>query len=388
MKKIRVLFPYIEAGFGHIMPMQAIDQKFREKYGDRVEVISSRFLSETGDKHMKRYERMISNQVRTYNRCPPIGYFATFMCEVWGSTLSSLGAIRLIAPIAFKHSVEHMRELSPNLVFSTHWASNYYAEHLKDDKPITVMYCPDAELNKLFEYHADLNMISMPYGYEQALRKRKYTTQNMRLVPFLIRNAAFEITDDKRQLRRKLGLPEDNFTVLLAEGGYGIGKMAELTELLLKEHLPLTVIPVCGTNKALYEKLKKLPSSREVTYRPYAFADNMLELQAAADIFCGKSGNILAEPTFFGNPSIITHFANLIEKKIGRHYLRVVGSAIKEFSVEKAVALIRSFAKDRSLMEPYRRAARAYHENFGAEKAADLLWELLVQRYPELNEQP
>ena len=36
MKKIRVLFPYVEAGFGHIMPMKSIDRAFRAKYGDKV----------------------------------------------------------------------------------------------------------------------------------------------------------------------------------------------------------------------------------------------------------------------------------------------------------------------------------------------------------------
>ncbi|MBQ1846593.1 MAG: hypothetical protein II135_01180 [Clostridia bacterium] len=64
MKKIRVLFPYVEAGFGHIMPMKSIDQTFRKKYGDKVEVVSSKFFTETGNPHLTKYEQMISKQVR------------------------------------------------------------------------------------------------------------------------------------------------------------------------------------------------------------------------------------------------------------------------------------------------------------------------------------
>ena len=36
LKKIKVLFPLIESGFGHIMTAQAIGQVFAEKYGEGV----------------------------------------------------------------------------------------------------------------------------------------------------------------------------------------------------------------------------------------------------------------------------------------------------------------------------------------------------------------
>ena len=385
MKKIRVLFPYVEAGYGHIMPMRSIDDTFRRKYGDKVEVISSKFFTETNDKYMIKYEKKFSDHVRLYNRIPPIGYLGSFANHLFGVKLSTFGCMRLLSPIACKRSIQHMKELGPDVVFSTHWASNYYAEKQKENKPHTIMYCPDARLNKLFEYRCDLSMISMPYGYYKALREKRYNINNIKLVPFLIRNEAFEISKDKKEMRRTLGLPENNFTVLFAEGGYGIGKMAKITKLLLKRHVPLTVITVCGTNTKLYEKLKALKSTDEITYLPLGFADNMLQLQAASDVFCGKSGNILAESTFFGNLSIVTHFANMIERNIADHYINTVGCAIKEFSPKKTADLICGFAQDESKLEPYRKAAEAYHNNFGAEEAADLIWEFIKEKYPGLE---
>ena len=384
MKKIRVLFPFVEAGLGHIMPMKSIVEAFGKKYGDRVEVIPSGFFTETGDRHLKKYERMLSNQVRLYNRVPLIGYIATFSCEFFGPFISSFFSIRFTGPVAASRGIRHMRELRPDVVFSTHWVTNYYARKQKKNKPLTIMYCPDARLNSLFDYKSDLNLISMPLGYELALKKRRYNKDNLKLVPFLIRNEAFRITGDKKELRRRFGIPEDNFTVVLAEGGYGIGKMKRITELLVKERFPLTVIPVCGKNEELFRYLKTLKSTDEVTFRPYGYTDRILELEAAADLFCGKSGNIIAEPTFFGVPSVITHFANSIEKNIADHYINTVGCAIKEFSPEKTVELIRAFAKDDSLLEPYRRAAREYHDNFGAERAADVIWEKIAERFPDI----
>ena len=125
-------------------------------------------------------------------------------------------------------------------------------------------------------------------------------------------------------------------------------------------------------------------NGQKAAFRPYGYTEKILELEAAADLFCGKSGNILAEPTFFGVPSVVTHFANSIEKYIADHYINTVGCAIKEFSPQKAVDLIRSFAEDGSILEPYRRAALGYHDHFGAETAADVIWEKITERFPDI----
>mgnify|MGYP001510087089 CR=1 FL=1 len=116
-----------------------------------------------------------------------------------------------------------MRELRPDCVVSTHWATNYYAERL-DRKPLTVMYGPDAHLNAMFRYPCDLATISIKEGYDRALKKfpRRFNEDNLKLVPTAIREEAFHVERDKQKLREKLGL-DDRFTVLLMEGGYGIG---------------------------------------------------------------------------------------------------------------------------------------------------------------------
>jgi UDP-N-acetylglucosamine:LPS N-acetylglucosamine transferase len=367
------------------MPMKAIVETFQKKYGDKVEVISSNFYTETSDKHLIRYEKMLTNQVRLYNISPHIGYLVTFANSLFGATLSNWGSVKLVGPISCKRAIEHMEELKPDVVFSTHWSPNYYAENMKN-KPLTVLFCPDARLSKLYFYRSDLALISMPHGYHIALRHKRFNLNNLKLVPFLIRNEAFEIfKTDKKELRMRLGIPVDNFTIILAEGGYGIGKIESMSKLLVKEKIPLTVIAICGTNKGLYKRLKSLQSTEYVTLLPMGFSDRILEYEAASDIFCGKSGNILAESTFFGVPSIATHFANKIEENIADHYINTVGCTIKEFSPKKAVRMIHHFATDDRLLEPYRTAALNYHEHFGAEQAADELWKKIVEKYPDIK---
>ena len=388
MEKPRVVFPYTEAGLGHIMPMNSIADEFEKLYGDKVECVRSQFFTETGNPYLIKYEKHLSESVANYNRFPCMGFFATFNMDFWGTTISSWGAVVYIEQNAAEAGIAHMEELKPDLVVSTHWATNYYAMHMKN-RPLTAMYCPDAKINTLFRYKCDLTLASMPTGYRRARRMhfRRYNNDNIKLVPFLIRKEAFGVSRDKKVNRRLIGVDEDKFTVVLADGGYGIGKLQPMTEELLKRDLPINLVPVCGRNEELYKHFKTLTAGPNTTFRPFGLADNMLEIIAAADITCGKSGaSMMAEPCFFGVPQIITHYATDIERWIGKYYIKTVGSAIKIFNTKRAVDKIEEFISHPEKLEPYRRNAEAQRSNYGAEKCARYIFGLLCKKFPELKD--
>jgi hypothetical protein len=388
MSKPRVVFPFTEAGLGHIMPMNSIADEFEKLYGDKVEIVRSQFFSETGDELLIRYEQHLARSVVAYNKKPAFGFFSTFNMDLWGTKISSWGAVAYIEPGAEEAGVRHMEELKPDLVVSTHWATNYYAMHC-DNRPLTAMYCPDAKINTLFRYPCDLTLASMPTGYNRARTRHhhRYNDDNIKLVPFLIRNEAFEVSLDKKENRRKLGLDEDKFTVLLADGGYGIGKMKPMVEELLKRDLPINLIPICGKNTELYEYFLTLKGGKNTNFKPMGLVDNMFEFIASADLCCGKSGaSMMAEPCFFGVPQLITHYATDIERWIGKYYLKYVGSAIKEFKPKRAVNKIEKFVNNPALLEPYRQNALKQRSNYGAEKCARYIFGLLCTRYPALKD--
>ncbi|MGN0812910.1 MAG: hypothetical protein ACI4MQ_05350 [Candidatus Coproplasma sp.] len=388
MDKPRVVFPYTEAGLGHIMPMNSIADEFERLYGDKVEVVRSHFFTEQGNKKLIKYEKALCDNVVYYNKHPVLGYFATCNMRFWGVNLSSWGAVDFIGWGAFKEGVRHMEELKPDLVVSTHWATNYYAMHMKN-RPLTAMYCPDVWMNTLFRYPCDLALLSMSWGYKRAMEmhKKRFNNDNIKLVPFLIRKEAFDVSSDKAELRRELGVDEDKFTVLVADGGYGIGKCKETCEELLKRDLPINLIVVCGRNEQLYNKLKELKPLGKTVFKPVGLADNMLKIIAASDVTCGKSGaSLMAEPCFFGVPEIITHYACEIEERIGEYYIEDVGSAIKQFNVIKACDLIEEFCKTPELLTPYREAALTQKSNYGAEKSARYIFGLLCKKFPHLKD--
>lgn len=388
MSKPRVVFPYTEAGLGHIMPMNSIADEFERLYGDKVEVVRSQFFTEQGNEKLIAYEKELAENVVRYNKRPTLGYFATFNMRLWGVKISSWGAVDFIGFGACKEGIEHMTELKPDLVVSTHWATNYYAMNM-ENRPLTAMYCPDVWLNTLFRYPCDLTLLSMPRGYKRAMKmhNKRYNESNIKLVPFLIRKEAFTITSDKEELRRKIGVNEERFTVLVADGGYGIGKCKDTCEELLKLDLPINLLAVCGKNEELYKYLQGLKSKGNTNFKPYGLVDNMLELIAASDVTIGKSGaSLMAEPCFFGVPQIITHYACEIEKRIGEYYIEDVGSAIKQFNPKKAAKLVAKFVAKPNLLQPYSYAALTQKDNYGAEKTARYLFGLLCTKFTELKD--
>lgn len=387
-KKPRVVFPYTEAGLGHIMPLNSIADEFERLYGDRVEIVRSRFFSESGDKKLMAYEEHLKTSVLKYNLNPRMGHFATFNMDFWGTFFSTWGAVVFIGYGAARRGIRHMAELKPDLVVSTHWATNYYAMKMKD-RPLTAMYCPDCKINTLFRYACDLTLVPTEMGYRRALEKHpsRYNKSNLKKVPFLIRKEAFEVTASKQELRRKLGLAEDRFTVLLADGGYGVGRLHDMCEEIIRRDLPINLITVCGKNEQLYAYLSSKKTKGRLIFKPLGLVDNIMEVIAACDLSCGKSGaSLMAEPCFFGVPQLITHYATNIEKWIGKYYLEWVGSAIKEFDVVKAVDLIEDFAAHPEKLQPYRDAALAQRSNYGAEKSARYIFGLLCTKFPQLKD--
>lgn len=387
MKKPRVVFAFTEAGLGHIMPLKSIADAFKKKYGDKVECVDSNFFTETSSKHLNDFAKLLANEVVKHNKMNWYGYGTTILSDILGVNFSSDFVMKFRIPGAFKDGVKHVDELDCDLMVSTHWATNYYAIH-SQSKPLTFMYCPDALLNAPFRYQCDVMSCSMENGYNLALKQnpKRYNEDNLKLVPFAIRQEAFEVPLDKKENRKILGIDENAFVVTLAEGGYGIGKMEKICKIAYERDLPFTMFALCGKNEECYESLSKLTKKGKTTIIPLKFTENIFNYLCASDVFCGKSGaSMVAEPCFFGVPHIITQNATNIEEHNADYYINYVKSAMNIFEPEKVVDKLTEFYNNPELLTPYIENAKAHHDCYGSEKIADHIYALLKTRYKELN---
>ena len=151
MSKPRVIFPYTESGFGHIMPMNCIADKFEELYGDKVECVRSQFFTESGDKKLSALDKRLKQDVVNSNKSTLYGHIQTFSMELFRTRLSIWGAMTFLKMGSKRRGIKHMDELKPDLVVSTHFATNYYAVHCKS-KPLTAVYFPDIKKKPMHIY--------------------------------------------------------------------------------------------------------------------------------------------------------------------------------------------------------------------------------------------
>lgn len=384
-KKPRVLFPYIEAGKGHIVPTKTVCEVFKKKYGDRVEVIESNFFTETGNADMEKTEKLFKKAVERQNRSPILG----ILCKI-GNALGG-NAFALYALLSLSISgrktnplaVKHIEELDANVVYTAHWSIPFYVNQMKGPHPYTISFCPDVLSNGAFDVDSNNFLISNSIGYKKALRYRMYAGGNITQVPFPIRPGIEEYRrpEKKDELRSKLGIGKEEFVVTLCDGGYGMARLEKTVKHLLAINEPMTIIALCGMNKELHKKLSALRTPSNIRLISVGFTDKVLEYICVADLFVGKSGaNSMAEPAALGVPIIVTKCITYIERSIKNFYVNTLKGGLYIPSSKRAARKIAFLSKNREEL-------KKYHDNltsnpiasYDAEATADLIWQRVTE---------
>lgn len=380
MIKPKVLFPFVEAGMGHIVPLIGVADVFESKYGDRTEVIKTNFYTDAKTESMKSFQNLLVSEVSKHNRIHGYAWLSFVTMDLF-KHMALKGIMEWFVKGAYTESMAYIENMRPDLVFSTHWATSYLAARM-EKPPINIEYCPDVRLDVLWNTGAETIFMPSKSAVDRARKKWTFRKSDIRPVPFIIREEAFSISKDKKLNRRELGLKEDLFTVTLADGGYGAGKLHDVVLELLTKNTPMNVVAICGKNTALYEKLQTMTVNSAINFVPKGYTSDMLKYIAASDLFVGKSGaSSMLEPRFFGVPVLITMYATQIERENGEYYIEEVGSAMKEFNSKKAVEKIEKFAKNPESLNPYiENAAKNFDAN-GAEKVADYLFDKLKIKF-------
>ena len=376
-RRPRVLFPFIEAGKGHVTPEAAVLKVFKEKYGDVTEIVESRFYSETGNADMMLTENLFAKAVQTQNKNQILSLLCRLGNFLAGDTfgLYVLMAMTISGKKSIKPSKAHLEELDADVVFCTHWSIPFYITQSKKPHPYSIMFCPDVHSNGMFNVDCNLFLMPMEEGHRKILKYRMYAGGSSAKVTFPIREEAYQFLGKREELRRELGIPADEFVVTLCDGGYGMANLEKTLKYLLEANQKMTLIALCGTNTALYERLSAMKTPENITLLPQAFTPRVLEFLALSDLFVGKSGaNSMAEPAFFGVPIIVTKCITYIERHIKDHYVKELGGALFIPSPKRAAKKILAFAEKPERLEPYKAALAGFREECGAEEIADMIY--------------
>ena len=114
------------------------------------------------------------------------------------------------------------------------------------------------------------------------------------------------------------------------------------------------------------------------------FTDRISDYVLAADIMVGKAGsNTVMESLYLECPMIINAECNRLEEIITRRMLDD-GLVMREHNPEKIVEMIEKFVRDDGELEKMKKKFLPFHDDTGAERAADEIFSLLQTRFPDL----
>lgn len=114
----------------------------------------------------------------------------------------------------------------------------------------------------------------------------------------------FQLRGRKAEIRKREGLDEGRFTILVTSGSFGLGPAAEVLETLRSFGDTIQVVVVSGKNQDQYRALKA--RSYPFRTRIYGFVSHMDELMEASDLIVAKPGGATtAESLAKGVPMVV-----------------------------------------------------------------------------------
>ena len=237
----------------------------------------------------------------------------------WGAvyhtsnTKPTFAAIRAVfGPGVRKAINEQIRKHDPDVVLSVHPLLNHTSHQAiqRSGRPRGLM----TVITDLVDFHrgwtfsqADLVVAPTEVARKVAIRRR-VPPERVKLLGLPV-DMRFRppAPGEKQALRRRFGLAEDRFTVLVVGGAAGVGGLLDHVGELAWEKHDWQVITVCGRNEKLRRRMARLRFATPTLI--LGFVDNMPELMRACDLVITKAGpGAIVEALATGLPLIITSY--------------------------------------------------------------------------------
>ncbi|MCH5162715.1 MAG: hypothetical protein J1G38_04415 [Clostridiales bacterium] len=361
--KQKILLTYIESGFGHISSLDSIHAALEEQYSDVYDIQKSYIMRDDGLPHLQRMEKFIIKQVQNTNRLPWFGDFAFTVIRFFGSDHLMRFFHRQMNGKSWKEGLAALEKRKPDVIVTNHYFTNMLAVDYKqkiDPEVKIINYNPDCTLHTFWDKRDGIFVVNNKYAFDRAL-KFKFKKENLREVAPCVRECVEQCNLTRQELREKHGLPQDKFTVAIADGGYMMGRGPKFAKALIKSGLPITMLVIAGDNEERYEEFTaiaegrgKLKLGEGATLKVYRFMKEAYELYGAADLLLTKGGpNAVLDSIYMDTPVMINYSPHVIEKGTVRTYIRELGCGEKQGNRKKAVKRISQMMTDRTDLDAY-----------------------------------
>lgn len=386
-RKPRVLFTFVEAGLGHIIPMTGMCEAFSRKYGDKCEIIKSYVFRDSKREEVVSMGKELYESTKRVaksaflNRMEALAYYLTDEFTHF--------CLDIHFDEGEKAFMQDLKEIDPDLVVGSYYLPTHIAcvsNEKYGTNYLTATYTPDPNfVYPAWDRRSDVFLVndSAVYGYA---RNHGFSDKQLRKIPFIYREDITNLNLSKEECAKAVGMDTGKFRILFTCGAYGAKKTNALVSEILKSNLPIDLTVICGKNPQMEKDMQDLArdKSEQVGFNVVGFTDKIQYYMRGADLVIGKSGmNTVMESLYLGTPFLINAHANRLEEIIAEWFVSC-DTALVVKDEKEIVSVIRKCIDNPDYLKKYVDNFEKYKDATGGEKCADVLFELLKTRYPDL----
>jgi len=281
---MKILVTYASAGSGHFRAAEAVYDYFKERSPD-LELKLVDVLGHSNNLFKKIYNSGYVFLVRYLPIIWAIGFSIT--CAKFMQPI-----IRWIfLPVTLLNTKRFTRLLvqeSPEFIISTHFLASEIAAFLKRNQKINskiVTVITDFGVHPFWiQEGTDFYIVASDITRAK-LASRGISEEKIKVLGIPV-HPGFSKQGEKNELRRKLNIEGNKFTVLVLTGSFGIGPLEKIVEML---HRDAQVLVVCARNKKLFLKLK---NKNYPQVKVFGFVDEIYDFMSISDIVITKPGGL------------------------------------------------------------------------------------------------
>ncbi len=351
----KVLVVYATAGFGHMKAAIAVKEALEKIKPKNTEIKLINSIDYTTPFFKKFYPSSYS-------------FLVTHLPAIWGFfyyLLDNRVIYFIISP--FKNLIEWLNtrklqkfvlEYEPNIIISTQFLASAVISRTKNKSPETklITVVTDYMPHSFWVSDSDLFVVASEdtkkYLESWGIDKKKIKILGIPILP------QFTKKGSKESLRKKFGLKEGIFTIFLSGGGFGMGPIMKMLNILNNIKSKIQVIVLCGNNKRLYERVTAMQSDLKFPVHILKFVNNVYDYMGVSDILITKAGGIITTEALAKELPMLFAASIPGQETRNSNYLERKGAAIKIENLDKLKGIIDDFAGNPRKLARLRKSIR------------------------------
>jgi UDP-N-acetylglucosamine:LPS N-acetylglucosamine transferase len=274
----RVLIISAEMGEGHNAAAAALTETIEESWPDcAVERL------DTMELRGARFARAARWSYEYQLRVLPWSYDVFY---AWLSRSARFSRAARVSVGAFfgRRLARALEARKPDLVISTYPFGSAALDWLRKNRglsTVSVTYIPAFHVHPLWAYDGiDMHYVMYDTAGEHALLPGFERAMSLGAPP--VRRGFGDMGQE--EARESLGIPPEDFVVLMTGGAWGLGGISPGVAALVRLEPRVHVLVVCGKNTGLESEMRSLARSHEGRLTVFGYVDTMPELMAASNV--------------------------------------------------------------------------------------------------------